>query len=82
MVDPPIFTGTSVEGTTTLFETEYFGQKAYLSQSGQLHMEAAAMALRQGLLLRSDIPSREIQDTTACHGVLDARTGGCLCCPR
>jgi len=44
MVDAPIFTGTSVEGTTTLFETEYFGQKAYLSQSGQLHMEAAAMA--------------------------------------
>ncbi|MBU1628354.1 asparagine--tRNA ligase [bacterium] len=45
MVDAPIFTGTSVEGTTTLFETEYFGQKANLSQSGQLHMEAAAMAL-------------------------------------
>jgi len=45
MVDAPIFTGTSVEGTTTLFETDYFGQKAYLSQSGQLHMEAAAMAL-------------------------------------
>lgn len=44
LIDAPIFTGTSVEGTTTLFETDYFGQKAYLSQSGQLHMEAAAMA--------------------------------------
>ncbi|MFH0778574.1 MAG: asparagine--tRNA ligase [Candidatus Eisenbacteria bacterium] len=44
LIDAPIFTPSSVEGTTTLFETEYFGSKAYLSQSGQLYMEAAAMA--------------------------------------
>jgi asparaginyl-tRNA synthetase len=44
-VDAPIFTPNACEGTTTLFETEYFGQKAYLTQSGQLYMEAAAMAL-------------------------------------
>ncbi len=43
-IDAPILTPASVEGTTTLFETNYFGQKAYLSQSGQLYMEAAAMA--------------------------------------
>lgn len=43
-VDAPIFTPAACEGTTTLFETEYFEQKAYLTQSGQLYMEAAAMA--------------------------------------
>jgi len=44
-VDAPIFTDSSVEGTTTLFEVDYFEDTAYLSQSGQLYMEAAAMAL-------------------------------------
>ncbi len=44
LVDTPIFTPSACEGTTTLFETEYFGDKAYLSQSGQLYGEAAAMA--------------------------------------
>ncbi|RKZ00816.1 MAG: asparagine--tRNA ligase [Candidatus Hydrothermota bacterium] len=43
-VDAPILTPSACEGTTTLFETDYFGEPAYLSQSGQLYMEAAAMA--------------------------------------
>lgn len=43
-VDPPILTGSSAEGTTDLFHTKYFDRDAYLSQSGQLYMEAAAMA--------------------------------------
>ncbi|HET7656688.1 MAG TPA: amino acid--tRNA ligase-related protein, partial [Bacillales bacterium] len=43
-IDPPILTGSSAEGTTDLFHTKYFDQDAYLSQSGQLYMEAAAMA--------------------------------------
>lgn len=43
-VDPPILTGSSAEGTTELFHTKYFDEEAYLSQSGQLYMEAAAMA--------------------------------------
>lgn len=43
-IDPPILTGSSAEGTTELFHTEYFGEEAYLSQSGQLYLEAAAMA--------------------------------------
>lgn len=43
-IDPPILTGSAPEGTTELFHTEYFDQDAYLSQSGQLYMEAAAMA--------------------------------------
>jgi asparaginyl-tRNA synthetase len=44
LIDAPILTPSACEGTTTLFETQYFDQKAYLSQSGQLYMEAAAMA--------------------------------------
>jgi len=43
--EAPILTGTSVEGTTTLFELDYFDDKAYLGQSGQLYLEATAMAL-------------------------------------
>lgn len=45
LVDTPIFTPAACEGTTTLFETEYFDSKAYLAQSGQLYAEAGAMAL-------------------------------------
>jgi len=44
LIDAPILTPAAAEGTTTLFETNFFGEKAYLSQSGQLYMEAAAMA--------------------------------------
>ncbi|HNW59472.1 MAG TPA: asparagine--tRNA ligase [bacterium] len=44
LVDAPIFTPAACEGTSTLFETNYFEDKAYLTQSGQLYMEAAAMA--------------------------------------
>ena len=44
MVDAPIFTPAACEGTTDLFEVEYFDDKAYLTQSGQLYAEAAAMA--------------------------------------
>ena len=43
--EAPILTGTSVEGTTTLFEVAYYDEKAYLGQSGQLYLEATAMAL-------------------------------------
>lgn len=47
-MDAPLLTGNAAEGTTTLFETDYFGEPAYLSQSGQLYGEAMAMA--QGLI--------------------------------
>ncbi|HET6528237.1 MAG TPA: amino acid--tRNA ligase-related protein [Balneolaceae bacterium] len=43
-MDAPIFTGNAAEGTTNLFETDYFDEKAYLTQSGQLYGEAMAMA--------------------------------------
>ncbi len=45
LVDTPIFTPSACEGTTTLFEVNYFDQKAYLTQSGQLYNEAAAAAV-------------------------------------
>ncbi len=46
LTDAPIFTPAACEGTTTLFPVEYFDdQKAYLTQSGQLYLEADAMAL-------------------------------------
>ncbi len=44
LLDAPIFTPNACEGTTTLFETNYFDRRAYLTQSGQLYMEAGAMA--------------------------------------
>ncbi|MEQ8764043.1 MAG: asparagine--tRNA ligase [Planctomycetota bacterium] len=43
-VDSPVFTPNACEGTTTLFEVDYFDEKAYLTQSGQLYAEASAMA--------------------------------------
>ncbi len=44
-VDTPIFTPNAVEGTTTLFDVDYHGEKAFLSQTGQLYNEATAAAL-------------------------------------
>ncbi len=45
LTDPPILTPAACEGTTTLFPVEYFGDQAFLTQSGQLYIEATAMAL-------------------------------------
>lgn len=45
LVDAPIFTPNACEGTSTLFQTDYHGEPAYLTQSGQLYMEAAAAAV-------------------------------------
>ncbi len=44
LFDAPIFTPAACEGTTTLFETDYFGEQAFLTQSGQLYAEAGAFA--------------------------------------
>ena len=44
-MDSPIFTPNACEGTSTLFETDYFGNPAFLTQSGQLYAEASVMAL-------------------------------------
>ncbi len=45
LIDSPILTPASAEGTSTLFSTDYFGETAYLTQSGQLYLEPACMAL-------------------------------------
>jgi asparaginyl-tRNA synthetase len=44
LVDAPILTPNACEGTSTLFQTDYHGEPAYLTQSGQLYVEAAAAA--------------------------------------
>jgi asparaginyl-tRNA synthetase len=45
LTDPPILTPTACEGTSTLFPVDYFGDEAYLTQSGQLYIESTALAL-------------------------------------
>ena len=45
LTDPPILTPAACEGTSTLFPVDYFEEQAYLTQSGQLYIEATAMAL-------------------------------------
>src|ERR1700742_2897348 len=45
LTDPPILTPAACEGTSTLFPVEYFGDEAFLTQSGQLYIESTAMAL-------------------------------------
>lgn len=45
LTDSPVFTPNACEGTTDLFEVKYFDDKAYLTQSGQLYLEATAAAL-------------------------------------
>ena len=77
LADTPIFTPSACEGTTTLFPVQYFDDEtAYLTQSGQLYNEANAMALGRVVLLRTDLPRREVEDATAPHRVLDGRTRG------
>ena len=79
LVDTPILTGAIGEEAGNLFATEYFDLgKAYLAQTGQLYVEAAAAALGQGLLLRPHVPRREVEDPPPPHRVLDGRAGGRL----
>jgi asparaginyl-tRNA synthetase len=65
--DTPILTPASVEGTTTLFPVDYYGDTVYLAQSGQLYNEATIGAL-----------GREIEDEAPSHRILDAGTRGCI----
>jgi asparaginyl-tRNA synthetase len=47
-IDTPILTTNACEGSTELFEVDYFGEPAYLAQSGQLYLEAAIMSCGRG----------------------------------
>jgi len=51
LTDPPILTPAACEGTSTLFPVDYFDEQAYLTQSGQLYIEATAMALAKCIRL-------------------------------
>ena len=71
------------EGTTNLFEVDYFGErKAYLTQSGQLYAEAGALAFGKVYCFGPDLPRREIQDPAPSDGILDGRAGGRVLRPR
>ena len=58
--DSPILSGNAAEDSTELFETDYFGDPAYLTQSGQLYLEAGAMAFGRCIRLWASIPCRKI----------------------
>ena len=78
--DPPILTPNACEGTSELFEMEYFGDdKAYLTQSGQLYIEATALALGKVYSVWADVPGGEVEDAAAPDGVLDGGAGDGVC---
>ena len=60
LIDSPILTPAACEGTSTLFETDYFGDKAYLTPVGPALPRAGGRGVRQGLLLRPHLPRREV----------------------
>ena len=87
LVDAPIFTPNACEGTTTLFETQYFEDKAYLTQSGQLYEEAAAMAFGRapgpagsvtGVTPKPEPPVSRLRNSTFCTAIVSpaSTTGG------
>ena len=79
LTDAPIFTPAACEGTTTLFEVNYIDdQKAYLTQSGQLYVEATAAALGKVYTLRADVSRGKIEDAPPPDRILDARAGSRL----
>ena len=71
LTDPPILTPAACEGTTTLFPVDYFEEQAFLTQSGQLYIEATAMALGKVYSFRPDLPRRKIEDAPPSYRVLD-----------
>jgi len=77
LTDPPILTPAACEGTSTLFPVDYFDEQAYLTQSGQLYIEATAMALGKvySFVRRS---ARRNQNAPPPHGILDGGAGSCL----
>ena len=69
-IDSPILTGSAPEGTTELFETDYFGQPAFLSQTGQLYAKLVRWHLEKSLLL-DQLSVRKIQNSSSLNGILD-----------
>jgi asparaginyl-tRNA synthetase len=77
LTDPPILTPAACEGTSTLFPVDYFEEQAYLTQSGQLYIEATAMALGKVYSFGPTFRA-EKKDATPPHRILDGRAGNCL----
>jgi len=78
LVDAPILTSAACEGTSSLFEVNYFDRRAYLSQSGQLYVEAAAMAFGK-VYCFGPLSSRKIKDKKTFNRILDGGAGDSLC---
>ena len=73
--DSPILSGNAAEDSTELFETDYFGTPAFLSQSGQLVFRRGAMALGRVFDFGPVFPCRKIQNTPPfdrISGMMDA----------
>ena len=79
LTDPPILTPAACEGTSTLFPVDYFDEQAYLTQSGQLYIEATAMALGKSVFVWANVSRGEIEDAASPHRILDGRARNCLC---
>ena len=75
LVDSPVLTPLSVEGTTTLFSTDYFGRPAYLTQSGQLYQEAGAMAFGKAFCFGPTFRAEKSKTRRHLDRILDARAG-------
>ena len=82
LVDAPIFTPNACEGTSTLFETDYHGEQGVPDAVRAALHGGGRRRVRQGLLLRPDVPRREEQDAAAPGRVLDGRAGGRVHGPR
>ena len=80
--DPPILTPAACEGTSTLFPVDYFGDEAYLTQSGQLYIESTAMALGKVYSFGPTFRAEKVEDAAPPDRVLDDRAGGRVCRPR
>ena len=77
--DPPILTPAACEGTSELFEMKYFDEgNAYLTQSGQLYIEATALALGKVYSFGPTFRAEKVEDAPPPDRVLDDRAGGRL----
>ena len=82
LTDPPVLTPAACEGTSTLFPVEYFGEEAFLTQSGQLYIESTALALGKVYSFGPTFRAGKIKDPPPPDRVLDGRARDGLRRPR
>jgi asparaginyl-tRNA synthetase len=78
-IDTPILTPSACEDTTTLFETDYFGQPAFLAQSGQLYNEANIAAFGKVYCFGPTFRAGKVQDAPPPDGILDGGAEVAFC---